>query len=166
MRLKEFIRLILAHFLISVITIFMTSLAMNNETFLIVTLVSCFMYVVSGYIITKHKIKSINYFGIALIGIVLWVICFIISPESTNYKGNHEAGIWVLDKLYLIVISPLNFIDFITEPYNRIRELTFLLFIPILLSCLQLIGGIYKVWEIKYNENEKPKSRNENSNVG
>ena len=165
MRENEFIKLIIAHFFISVITVFMTGLAMNNETYFIVTFISCLMYAISGYIITKQKIKSINYFGTAIIGIVLWVVCFINSPDSTNYKGNHEAGIWFFDKLYLIVMSPLNFIDFITEPYNRIRELTFLLFIPILLSCLQLIGGIYKVWEIKYDEDEKLKRHN-NNNVG
>lgn len=155
-----FIKLIGAHFLVSAITIIVTGLAMNNETYFLVTAFSCILYLYSGYKVTNFKSSWINYFGVFAIGFILWLISFALSPDSLNYKSNNEAGFWFVYQLYIIVNSPLNFIDFLNEPFNLKRELLLLFFTPFIISLFQFFGGIYKIWEMKQYKNEKLQREN------
>ena len=139
-----FFKLIGAHFLITIITIMVMSLAINDITFFSVIMFSCILYFVSGYKLTNEKSNWKNYFGVFAIGIVLWIICFGLSPDSTNYKRNTEAGLWFFYKLYVMVNSPLNFIDTVNEPYNLRRELLILFLTPITISVFQYLGGRLK----------------------
>ena len=139
-----FFKLIGAHFLITIITIMVMSLAINDITFFSVIIFSCILYFVSGYKLTNEKSNWKNYFGVFAIGIVLWIICFGLSPDPTNYKRNTEAGLWFFYKLYVMVNSPLNFIDTVNEPYNLRRELLILFLTPITISVFQYLGGRLK----------------------
>jgi hypothetical protein len=138
-----FLKLIGAHFLVTVITIIVMSVVMDN--YYLIIFFSCFLYFLSGYKVTKIKSAWFNYFGVLAIGIFFWLVCFIISPNSTNYKGNQDAGLWFFYKLYISVNSPLNFIDSLNEPYNLKRELLILFFTPFVISTFQYLGGHYKI---------------------
>lgn len=144
-----FLKLIGAHFLITIIIIVVTSLAINDITYFSVSVFSCFLYFISGYKLTNEKTNWINYFGVCAIGIVLWVICFALSPDSTNYKRNTEAGLWFFYKLYVMVNSPLNFIDSLNEPYNLRKELLMLFLTPFTISVFQYLGGRLKSKKFK-----------------
>ncbi len=149
-----FFKLIGAHFLITMITIVVMSLAINTITYFLVTLFSCILYFYSGYIVTKLKSNWLNYFGVFTIGIILWIICFALSTNSLNYKNDNEAGLWFIYQLYVMVKSPLNFIDFLNEPFNLKRELFILLLIPFIISVIQFSGGKLKIWKMKVDESE------------
>lgn len=144
-----FFKLIGAHFLITIITILVMGLAINNITYFLVTIFSCILYFISGYKLTKEKSNWMNYFGVFAIGIVLWIICFFLSPYSTNYKRNTEAGLWFFYKLYVIVNSPLNFIDFLNESYNLRQELLILFLTPFTICFFQYLGGKFKMRKFK-----------------
>ena len=139
-----FLKLIGAHFLITIIIIVVMGLAINDITYFLVSIFSCFLYFISGYKLTNEKSNWINYFGVCVIGIFLWVICFALSPDSTNYKRNTEAGLWFFYKLYVMVNSPLNFIESLNEPYNLRRELLILFVTPFTISLFQYLGGRLK----------------------
>ena len=144
-----FLKLIGVHFLITIITIVVMGLAMNDMGYILVTIFSCFLYFISGYKLTKEKSNWMNYFGVFAIGIILWIICFALSPDSTNYKRSSEASFWFIYKLYVMVNSPLNFIDFLNEPYNLRLELLILLFTPFTICIFQYLGGKFKMLKLE-----------------
>jgi len=144
-----FFKLIAAHIIITIVTILVMGLATNEASFLLITTFSCMLYFYSGYAFTTIKTKWVNYFGICMIGIIFWFICFSLSPDSTDYKRNIEAGNWLYYKLFVAVGSSLNFIDFMNEPYNLNIELVELLFIPVIISTLQFLGGKVKFYKIR-----------------
>lgn len=154
-----FYKLIGAHFFITIIILIVMSLATNDETYILVIVLSFILYFYSGYKLTKTKVNWINYFGVAAIGIVCWLTCYIISPESTNYNRD-DAGLWFFYNLYIMVNSPLNFIDSWIENYNLKKELIMLFIVPPLISILQFSGSKYRLWEIVYDEKEKLNRKN------
>lgn len=143
---KIFGQLLSSHFIITFVTIVLLTFATDkNETIFIVGIISCVLYFYSGYYLTKEKVKWYNYFIIAFLGITLWLICFIISPSSMNYKRDDNAGVWFFYQLYIMVASPLNFIDSINENYSIAKQLILDLLIPIVISLLQFLGGFVKL---------------------
>lgn len=139
-------RLLSSHIIITIIIMIMLSLgAPHGETIFIIGVTSCVLYFYSGYILTKEKVEWYNYFGVACLGIFFWLICFVVSPHSMNYKRNPEAGIWFLYQVYIIVSSPLNFIESLNEKYSLTRQLITDFLIPIVISVFQFFGGWTKM---------------------
>ena len=123
-------------------------LAVNDAFFFLVVVFSCILYFHSGYVFTTLKSHWINYFGVCILGVVFWLICYNLSPNPTDYKRHTEAGNWLYYKLFVAVSPPLNFIDFINRPYNLNRELLILFFIPVIISCLQFWGCKVKIGKL------------------
>jgi peptidoglycan/LPS O-acetylase OafA/YrhL len=143
-----FIKLLLSHIVISLISVFiLLSIAtvfdydiVYYTTFLIV--LSLYFY--SGYLFTGKKVKWYNYFATAIVGLLLFGICFYISANSTNYKNIPKAGLWLYYQLYVMASSPLNHTEALDEGYSVTRDLLLMLLLPMLYSCLQFAGGIFK----------------------
>lgn len=143
---KIFSQLLSAHIIITVIVIIISVVGPhNNVTLWFAGITSCLLYFFSGYILTKEKNEWYNYFGVACIGVLFWLICFAISPNSMSYKGNPEAEIWLLYQFYIMVSYPLNFIDSLNEHYSHMRQLIIDLMVPILISGFQFLGGWTKL---------------------
>lgn len=145
---RIFIYNIMAHVLIFLISLFEISILiqLNVEEFwfAFVFLNILLLYFVSGYFLTKDKVIWYRYTGIAIIGIVLWLLCIAKSPESLNYKSNEEAGLWFYYRLYIAGIeSPLNYIT----NYNKIgtKQIVYILMYPIIASLLQYLGAVFKI---------------------
>ncbi|MFM9984886.1 MAG: hypothetical protein ACKVOK_06600 [Flavobacteriales bacterium] len=109
------------------------------------------LYFLSGYLLTKVRTPWYRYFGVAVIGTLLWLRCFYISPDTTNYKSDHNAGCWFNCKLFVMVDSPLNFIDSLNseENYSVRREQVQILLVPILISLFQYAGGAVKMKKMR-----------------
>jgi hypothetical protein len=143
--------LLLYHFLIIIIVLVIIGFVEKDETFILVSVFILFLYFISGYILTTDKIKWINYFIIAIIGILFWIICFVNSPNSMNYKSDNNAGVWFFYQLYIIVSSPINLINIfdMESNYSVNKQLIIDLLIPIILSLMQFLGGIVKINRLK-----------------
>nr|WP_299384173.1 hypothetical protein [Allomuricauda sp.] len=160
-------RLILAHLFIFVISVFgLTSLYqfIVNATlelifavvhFLIVVL----LYILSGFLITaKNKDYSVrNYYIIALIGLILWCVAFLISPDDLHWKRGDGGGVWLFYRIYISGLEiPFSFngnFSFWSKHMNT--NIAFLLTLSIIPSALQAYGGYLKVG---WNKNALPKN--------
>ncbi len=147
MRLK----ILISHFIITAIIITFISISdFSDNAYFMIYIFSLFLYLLSGYLSTEKKTSWYNYFIVSFIGLVIWGICFISSPNDLNYKG-HEGGIWFFYQLYIMVSSPLNFIDSIQDYLNGNRKTQLFgdLIILILFSVFQYFGGIIKMAKSK-----------------
>lgn len=150
---KVFGQLLTAHVFITIIVIILSAtLPHVNDSLIIIGFITCVFYFYSGYWATKEKLKWYHYFGIAGLGLLLWQICFAISPHSMNYKRDNEAGAWFFYQLYIFVSSPLNFISALNEKYSLVRQLILDLSIPFFISGLQFLGGLTKLRYLKTDE--------------
>lgn len=137
------LKLFLSHILISLITIPALALAKYDTACMFLLLTSGTAYVLTGYVATKRYTAWYNYVIVALVGVSLWIICYLTCPESTDYKSEANAGIWFYYELYITVRSPLNFLTD-ENPYNLTTDLLSKLSIPVLASILQFTGGQLK----------------------
>jgi hypothetical protein len=107
------------------------------------------LYFASGYFLTKDEVVWYRYAGIAIIGIALWLICMVKSPESLNYKRDEEAGVWFNYIIYIAGMeSPLNYITI----YNKIEQkksVYIILMYPVIASLLQYLGATFKIYRRK-----------------
>jgi hypothetical protein len=101
------------------------------------------LYFYSGYLIGNHlEIKWYQYFGIAIVGIIIWGIAVVASPDHLNYKRVDSAGIWLFYRIYISGIeTPLNFIE-IKNLLSAKSEMYFILILPIIASLMQYFGTI------------------------
>ena len=141
-------KLFMWHFLITIasIFIFLNFIVYNNKISSISCLISfmsiLLFYFLNGYFLTKEKVKWVNYFAIAFVGIGLWLFCFIMSPTSTSYKQNADSGSWFFYELYILARTPLNFID---REYSLKLDLFEKFIFPIIFSFCQYLGGLVKM---------------------
>ena len=148
-------KMLLSHFAISVIVmIILSNFEFDQIGYWIIYIFSLFLYVISGYIYTSSKSNWYNYFIVAIIGICLWTICFVKSPNDLNYKSR-DGEYWFLYQLYIMVSSPLNVIDSINEVLtgNIKLQLYSQSLIPIIISICQYIGSILKLNVLNKNNN-------------
>ena len=145
-------KIFISHLIITAIIITLISIYdFSDNAYLTIYVFSLFLYLLSGYILTEKKSNWYNYFVVSFIGMVIWIFCFISSPNDLNYKS-HEGGAWFIYQLYIMVSSPLNFIEWIQDYLNgnRTKQLFGDLIILMFFSVFQYIGGIIKM--IKSNE--------------
>jgi len=144
-----FLKTLFSHAVITIFVLVILSMynAGNDALNIGVLLLASLLYFFSGYILTTGAFPWYRYFGIAAIGIFFWLLCFILSPDSMNYKRYHAAGPWFFYQLYIAVRSPANFIDGFhkQENYSLSRDMIQCLIIPVLLSLLQFAGGMMKI---------------------
>ncbi len=141
------LKILFSHFIITAIIIVSISIFDFNESgYFMIYIFSLFLYLLSGYLLTKKESNWYNYYTVSFIGIIIWFFCFISSPNDLNYKG-HEGGVWFIYQLYIMVSSPLNFIDSIQFYISKNRELQLFgsLVILMFFSTFQYIGGIIKI---------------------
>lgn len=143
------LKLFISHFIISLFAIAVLGLTVNDFFCFVLVMLSGCLYFLSGYIFTKTYICWFNYFSVAAVGVSFWILCYLISPESTNYKREASAGFWFYYELYILVKSPLNFVEMLNDPYSLTRDLITKLCVPILISILQSIGGQVKLRKLK-----------------
>ncbi len=150
-------KLFISHILITLISFTGMSIIwvnIENDTlefvFRIASLILIFsLYILSGYLSTNNesKVNLIKYTIIAVIGIMLWMFCFIISPNDLNWQGR-ESGVWLFYIIYTFgILEPSDWIFKIfkiPEINNTNISLLFLLILSIIPSLLQYIGGIIK----------------------
>lgn len=139
--------MIFSHFAITtIVMIVLSNFEFNQIGYWIIYFLSLFLYVVSGFIYTNSKSRWYNYFIVAIIGIVIWTICFIKSPNDLNYKSG-DGGCWFFYELFIMVSSPLNVIDSIQNILtgNIKLQLYTQSLIPIIVSICQYAGGFLKV---------------------
>ena len=147
-----FIRLFLSHIVLSVVTLFLLSIAFvvsNDIIYGLLFFIMLVLYFYSGYLFTHHKTPWYNYCAVAFVGLTLFGICFYLSPNTTNYKSFAHAGLWLYYELYITVSSPLNFMLLFTERYAFLPDMLFKLFLPLLLSSMQFAGGTLKNNQLK-----------------
>jgi hypothetical protein len=141
------VKLIISHFLITAIIITLISVNdFSEKGYLATFFFSLFLYLLSGYIATNtNKIMLFDTFIIAIIGTIIWLLCYISSPNDFNYKG-HNGGSWFFYQLYIMVNSPLNFVDNISNYFNTSKaiRLTSDLIFPLIFSLFQCCGAIIK----------------------
>ena len=145
-----FLELIGYHILITFFSMMILNMFLNIDSQLILGLfflLTLSTYLLSGYFLTNKMIKWYNYFGVALVGVLFWTVCYIKSPESTNYKQNNDSGLWLFYELYIMAKSPLYFIKF--SHYDLEFDLIGKLIFPIIFSISQFIGGVFKMKRIK-----------------
>lgn len=150
-------RILLSHFIITAIIIFIISIYdFKDNGYWLIFLFSLVLYLLSGYFSTYKKSSWWNYFIVSIIGIVIWVFCFISSLHDLNYTGQ-SGNICFLYQLYIMVTSPLNFIDSIQDFLNGNieRQLFTDLLRLIFLSILQFVGGIIKTKKLDYIKSKK-----------
>lgn len=110
------------------------------------------MYIFSGYISTESKARVISYFSVAIIGIVFWTYCYVLSSNSTNYKSSDQnAGIWFFYELFITSKSSLNMLPIFSDKYSLNLDLFSKLIFPCVFSIFQFIGGQLKLKRINDN---------------
>ena len=145
------IKTIIAHLIIFFITLVILSLfssfnVSNDFAYIIYFVGVLLLYFYSGYLIGNHlEIKWYQYFGIAILGAIIWGIAFAISPNYLNYKRVDSAGIWLFYQIYISGIeTPLNFIE--NKKILSIRlEMYCILLLPVVASLMQYLGALSKV---------------------
>lgn len=148
-----FLELIGYHILITFFSMMILSLFFNTDSKLILVLFFLFtlsVYSLSGYFLTNKMIKWYNYFGVAIVGILFWIICYIKSPYNTNFKQNNDACLWFFYELYIMIKSPLYFIN--VSDYYLNFDLFEKLIYPIIFSFFQFVGGVFKMKMILKNQ--------------
>jgi len=144
------LKTIIAHFMIFVLSLtilFLFSLFnISNDLAYIVFFISVLMlYFFSGYLIANHlELVWYQYFGIAIIGTIIWGIAFVVSPDYLNYKRVDSASVWFFYRIYISGIeTPLNFIE--DKKILSIQsEIYFVLILPIIASLMQYFGALLK----------------------
>jgi hypothetical protein len=139
-----------AHSIIFVTTLMVLFLfsffSISNDYAYIIFFISVLMlYFFSGYLIGNHlEIKWYQYSGIAIAGIIIWGIAFVVSPDHLNYKRVDSASIWLFYRIYISGIeTPLNFIE--GKKILSIKsEMYFILMLPIIASSMQYFGALLK----------------------
>lgn len=101
------------------------------------------LYVISGYINANRLSKIYNYFSVFYIGLILWFICFYVSPQTTNYKQNGETGLWLIYEIY--IFPKFIFYEFLPKKYSLIQDLSEKLFFSFLFSLFQYLGKLIKI---------------------
>ena len=153
--------MLLSHFVITaIIIIVISNFEFTQIGYWIIYFLSLGLYLISGFIYTNRKSNWFNYFVVAIIGISIWTICFIISPNDLNYKSGN-GGCWFFYQLYIMVSSPLNFIESIQNILtgNFKLQLYSEALIPIIISIFQYIGGLLKINILNKNNNRYKKWR-------
>jgi hypothetical protein len=155
------LKLLLAHILIWIITTLgFTYLYFDieNETLQRISVVFhltivVVLYVVSGFLATgKTKIFNVkNYYSIALIGFILWLIAVLNSPTDMNWKNGFGGILWLLHNTYISGIELPIFFSFGISIKNIKLQIVLLLIITIIPSLLQAYGGFLKI-----KRNKKP----------
>ena len=155
------LKLIFAHLLIFIISIFgFTNLYkyVGNGTLelayavfhLIIILI---LYFSSGFFLT-NKTRTFdlrNYYIIALIGFIIWLLAVLNSPTDLNWKNGGGGILWLIYSMFISGIeTPFNFSDSFSISTNNIKlEIGILLILTIIPSFLQAYGGFLK---IKWNK--------------
>ena len=144
-------KLIISHISIIILTIAIMAITssghgLNQITHSFTFLFILFLYFVSGYISTKAKTSLFKYLTIAFIGSLFWLVCYLKSPESTDYKARGNSGLWIFYELYITPAWPLNFVNiFDSTHYSLNRDLIYKFSMPFAFSLSQLIGGVTKL---------------------
>jgi hypothetical protein len=123
----------------------------NNFICVLIFGVILVIYFFSGYISTTVKIHWYKYFGIAILGLLSWLIGYFTSPNSLDYKNDSEAGIWMIYRFYIAGIeTPLNYMDKFSfaQNYSIQFEIYFIVVLPFLASFMQYLGGVTKTKKI------------------
>lgn len=142
------IELLIAHILISILSIFSLyaiELVDSEIVCVLILLLLSYFYFLSGYVSTNRKARLYLYFPIAFAGIGFWIICYLLSPCATDYKRCAGAGAWFYYELFVVVKSPLHFMQSFTDPYDLNRDLITKLAVPAIVSLLQFAGGQTKL---------------------
>lgn len=147
LNIKIILRSMLAHFLIFFLMLLLLSIAVNPLFSALSLLIIILSYFYSGFVITRIKTNWYNYFGIAIFGLIIWLVSFISSPNSLNYKSDDSAGLWMFYRVYIAAMeSPITFMGLnIAEEYSIKAEMYSIAIIPILASLLQYSGGLLKI---------------------
>jgi len=145
---KLLINLLLWHTGIVVFSIILANLFSDysDKNYIITSiniLLIVFFYFLSGYINTKESNKIYDFFSVFYIGLFLWLIGVLLSPNYTNYKRDNESAIWLLYELY--VFPKFIFYEFIPKKYSLSYDLFIKLFFPFIFSLFQYVGGLIKV---------------------
>lgn len=102
------------------------------------------LYIASGILATGKVFTFKKYYIIALIGIILWLIAFINSPHSLDYKQVKTAGLWFFYQLYVMgLATPFHMVS--TTEVHIYFDMVLLLVLSIVPSILQAYGGYIKV---------------------
>jgi hypothetical protein len=161
------LKLIISHVLILIISTFgFTYLYEYIENGIFETIYPVFhlivvfsLYVLSGYLATgKTKIFDFkNYYIVALIGFILWLLAVLNSPTDLDWKHGSGGILWLIYRMYISAIeTPFNFSDsFMISTDNIKVEMGLLLILTIIPSFLQAFGGFLKV-----NRNKKNSTNN------
>ena len=140
-------KMLFSHFAITtIVMIVLSNFEFNQIGYWIIFFLSLFLYVISGFVYTNNKSNWYNYFIVAIIGVSIWTICFIKSPNDLNYKSG-DGGYWFFYELFIMVSSPLNVIDSIQNVLtgNIKLQLYSQSLIPIIISICQCAGGFLKI---------------------
>ena len=114
-----------------------------NIIWIVLLIIILSAYVINGYVSTNKKEKWFKYYPVAFVGILFWIICFAIAPNSTNFKSG-EGDIWFLYEFFIIAKSPLNLLLDSDEKYSIGLDLFQKLIFPIVFSSFQFLGGKIK----------------------
>lgn len=105
-------------------------------------LVLCF-YIYLGFSVDQSKTKAWKYLILSFIGLILFVICFIISPNQLLNKNIDSSYIWVSLDLYLV---PFEWIRSFSDTIHlKYPSLILYLFEIMLLGILPLFGRFLKI---------------------
>lgn len=147
-----FLKMLTGHLFIGVISCFILFLfgeyQLDNHFISIIAFTfTVFLYIFNGYLSTSEKTNWYYYFSVAIIGILFWFICYLLSSGNTNYKQNNNAGLWFIYELYIIAKFPLEFLN--PTNYSLKLDLISKFIFPILFSSCQFIGSHIKIYKIK-----------------
>ncbi|WP_170932792.1 hypothetical protein [Desulfosporosinus sp. FKB] len=76
----------------------------NSVTFALtitsILTIAIYMCVGAHFTLQENRLKNLLSISLpAIIGLILWIICMINSPENTNFEST-EGGIWIIFALY------------------------------------------------------------------
>lgn len=145
-------KFLLSHIAIIFISILLSCINLQSFSLIIIFFVlTLICYFVSGYIFTQKKMPIYKYFIVSFVGLILWLICFLISPHSTLWKVSGGAEIWLFYDIYINpehLIRSVNFSNYDVD-LDLIRKGIF----PLIFSIMQLLGGSLKIKKIKATAN-------------
>lgn len=109
-------------------------------------IVTILIYIYSGFITSIKKHKKLKYCILGFLGLFLFIISCIISPNQLPNKNIDSSFIWVIVQMYLfpfeLLIWPLE-INFLKYP-SFIERTGFYLIEIIIIGILPLLGALLR----------------------
>ncbi len=167
------IKLILAHILIFIISIFgfgyFYEFIGNGPLEIIYAIfhltIVLTLYFVSGFLTTDKtkKFDFKNYFIVALIGFVIWFFAVLDSPTDLDWKKGNGGVLWLIYRIYIGGIeTPFNFNDSFSILTKSAKiNVGLLLVLTIIPSILQTYGGFLRIKRNKNTPQNPLASKNE-----